>query len=800
MNPTTQQPCYHCGDLCVDTKVVYDDHSFCCEGCKAVYQILRGSELTDYYELQDQAKIKADTFRSIDQFAYLDRPDMFEKLLDFHEAGLAKISLDLPQIHCSACLWLLERLPSIHQGIRNSRVDFLSKRAYITFSPDLIKLSELLSLLSRIGYEPDLRLQDIKEKESTGMDKSLYTRIGVAGFCFGNIMLLSFPEYLSSESITPAFQLLFSYINLLLSLPVLIYSSSVFYLSAFRGIKYGVFNVDVPITLGIITLFSWSVWQTLSQSGVAYFDSLAALVFFLLLGRWFQQKTYHRLHFEHDFSAYFPLSATRIKNKKEQVVAISSLKVDDVLLIRHGELLPADAQLLSEQAHIDYSFVSGESTPIPKQAGDQLYAGGRQIGAAIRILLNKEASQSYLTQLWQQEVFQSGNRPQLSTVVDKMSKYFTFSIITIAIIAGIYWYSIAPHRVIEIMAAVLIVACPCGLALTIPVTLGNALRILAKQGFYVRNTQTIESLDKLSQIVFDKTGTLTYKNYEPDQQIHYELKTAQPELIVALAHQSSHPKSRLIQQIVSQTDYLPIEDYREIPGQGIEATVKGHNLKIGSYDFSLGKQSTQAAIPAATYFSIDGQPAGYLVNQDVFRKGSKELLSRLIDNYQLVLLSGDHPDKKEAILPFVPNGTQVLLGKSPQEKLTYIQSLQQKGQQVMMIGDGLNDAGALKQSDVGVAITDSLESFSPACDAILSSDSLVSLDQFLGFGRSSLTLVRVGMIISLLYNIVGIALAVQGLISPLVVAILMPLSSISIVLFGLGATNFLAKMMGLEAN
>jgi len=784
--------CFHCGDPCPQPAVRFEDHDFCCEGCKAVYQILQASDLGAYYDMLD-APAGRGSNRTAEQYAYLDEPEVFRQLIDFQDEHIAKISFELPQIHCSACLWLLERLPAIHAGIIHSQVDFLQKTCFLTFSPAQIKLSELVHLLAKIGYEPNLRLQNLQKKQVSGFDRGFYTRLGVAGFCFGNMMLLALPEYLSPGSLEPAFRQFFAYVNLLLALPVLLYSSSVFFGPAWRGLRQGMFSIDVPVSLGILVLFGWSSWEILSQSGPGYLDSLAGLVFFLLLGKWFQHKTYHRLHFDHDYGAFFPLSATLLEGGRERSVAISALQAGDRLLLRHAELLPADAVLQSPEAQIDYSFVTGESEPVHKQAGEQLYAGGRLMGAAVEVALTRAVSQSYLTRLWQQSVFKEQRRPGLHTLIDKMSKHFTLVIISIALLAGGWWaWHAGPAQAIRIMAAVLIIACPCGLALTMPITLGNALRLLAKRQFYFRDIHALAGVAGITHIVWDKTGTLTSK--ERVQTAGTELQAEAPRLIASLAHQSAHPVSRQLEQLLGQHDYLEVEDFCEIPGQGIAGRVGGHQLRIGTRQFSLGGEA--GAPEGATCFSIDGRPGGYLLSEERLRPGIQALLQRLARRYDLLLLSGDHQHKGEALRQALPAATHIMMEQSPHDKLARIQALQAAGHKVMMIGDGLNDAGALKQSDVGVAISESAEGFSPACDAILHARALPGLDRYLQYARRAMQLVRTGIGISLLYNLLGIALAVQGLLSPVVVAILMPLSSVSVVLFGMGSTYYAARKLG----
>lgn len=789
-----QIPCHHCGDPCEGDHIIDGEQHFCCVGCQSVYEILHGNGLEAYYRIQQNPGIKLKASKKAEQFAYLDESQTFSKLIDFKSDTQVNITLFLPQIHCSACIWLLEHLPKLHPGILKTQVDFLAKKCFLSYNPNQIKLSEVAALLTSIGYEPDFRLKDTAQANHAKIDWGFYTRLGIAGFCFGNIMLLSFPEYLSgSESVDENFRHFFSYLNLLLALPVLLYSSRDFFRSAFQGLKQGVFSIDIPIVLGILVLFSWSTWEILSAVGAGYMDSLAGLVFFLLAGRWFQRKTYDRLSFDNDYSAYFPLSSTKLENGKEKSVAISALEKGDRILVRHGEIIPGDAILLSPEARIDYSFVTGETEAISTSQGEVIYAGGKQEGSIIQLELIKAVSQSYLSQLWQHQTFKQEQPSVNNSISNHLSKYFTLIILAIAVSAGAYWFPINPAKAIQVFAAVLIVACPCGLALSVPITLGSTLRILSRWGMFVKNTDVIEAIGKIGHIVFDKTGTLTSKQTYESSIVSRELSLEEQQLVLSLANQSTHPVSRSIKGLFPSSHSLSVNDYQEVPGKGISGNIMGHQVKIGSFDYVANGQAATKTFQSGTYISINGKDKISVRTKEVFREGLQKTLAELAQHYELSLLSGDQPSKKSFIAPYLPPNMELLFAQKPQDKLNYIANLQQKGKKVMMVGDGLNDAGAFKQSDIGIAITESQDAFSPACDVILKGKNLNKIAQFLHFAKRSLRLVRVAFIISLCYNLIGLFLAVQGLLSPLWVAILMPLSSISIVAFGLIGTNILVK-------
>ncbi|MEL6867895.1 MAG: heavy metal translocating P-type ATPase metal-binding domain-containing protein, partial [Bacteroidota bacterium] len=388
--------CHHCGDDC-QQEVWKKDKVFCCEACSMVYELLQEHDLGHFYALKE-ANGKASTRMAPNAYAYLDHEEIAEQLLDFQDEQMAKLRFHLPDIHCAACIWLLEKLYKFDEGILQSRVHFLRKEIRLSFQPSKTSIRKIAELLARLGYPPKLKLDDLEASQPKATSQGLQLQLGIAGFVFGNIMLLSFPEYLGLDSLSESnFQHFFGYVNLLLAIPLVAYSGIDYLKSAWFALRQKNLNIDVPISLGIMTLLLRSGYDIISHSGPGYLDVLAGLIFFLLIGKWFQQKTYYHLSFERDFKAYFPISASLPDGRQ---LPVNALTAGDRILIRHGELIPADSLLKKGKAQIDYSFVTGEAIPLGKAIGDKLYAGGRQMGAAIEVEVLRKVSQSYLTQLW----------------------------------------------------------------------------------------------------------------------------------------------------------------------------------------------------------------------------------------------------------------------------------------------------------------------------------------------------------------------------------------------------------------
>ncbi len=812
--------CYHCGDPCLEETLRFDEKDFCCHGCRAVFGLLQESGLCDYYELTERPGVKEVKDATTVRAELFDLPEVREKLVEYSEDGITRVTLYVPQMHCSSCIWLLENLQRIEPAIIRSRVRFTSKELSITFREEHFSLRALVELLRRIGYAPLLSGKRTEAgQRGPGVPRTLYIKLGVAGFAFGNIMLFSFPEYLGADISDPGLMKGFQFLNFMFSLPVLFFSSTGFFTSAWAGLRTRTVNIDVPIALGIVALFARSVWDVTTGYGPGYFDSLAGLIFFLLLGRWYQAYTYQAMSFDRSLNDFLPLVVLRKRGNKEEPVSVGDLQQGDHIVVRDQELIPVDAILLSGIGNIDNSFITGEPLPVKRIVGDTIRAGGRQRGAAIDLEVLRPFQQSHLKRLWEEHSGRSAaQRPAMPKMIDGIAKRFTVAVIVVSVAAGIYWAGRDMDMVWPVVTAVLIVACPCALALSMPFAYGHTMRLLGKAGLFLRDSAVVERMAHTDVVIFDKTGTLTAREaYE----LRFEGSPLRPDelrRVHALARNSTHPLSAVLADRLRPTgtvsvppatstlrvDILdgapanptPIEVH-ETPGQGIQGTVEGLGVRIGSAAFTGAKEQSRQAGEAHVHIAISGMHRGHFAMRKRARNGMADTVKGMRRFAEPWLLTGDATVDPEVQRAFT--AAEVRTACTPKDKAMYVQSLQAQGHRVLMVGDGLNDAGALQQSDVGISVSETSAALTPASDAILDARHLQRLPAAVHLTRRARRIVIASLAISLTYNITGVSFAVAGKLTPLIAAILMPLSSVTVVGFVTIAIGIAASRVGLNA-
>ncbi|MEZ4801069.1 MAG: heavy metal translocating P-type ATPase metal-binding domain-containing protein [Flavobacteriales bacterium] len=806
-SPVAEQvTCYHCGEICPDIENTFDEKHFCCDGCKAVYQMLNSNGLCGYYDIDDSKGISPKIAITDERFAYLEDPATILSIVSFQNETETQVTLSLPQMHCSSCVWLLEHLYKLNPGILRSQTDFIRKQLFVVFDHRQTSLRKVVELVTTLGYEPSFQYADLEKKKAENPNRKRIHRLTVAGFCFGNIMLLSFPEYLGTTGIDASMTKLFGYLNLILALPTLVFSGGEFFVSAWQGLKAKFLNIDLPLSLSIAITFGRSVYEILSGTGPGYFDSMAGIIFFMLLGRYFQDRKQVQLQFDRDFKSFFPISVRRVIPNGEDftTIPLSNLSKGNRIIIRSSELIPADSILRKGDARIDYSFVTGESKPEHVKVGQIVYAGGRQTCGEIELEVVNEVEQSYLTQLWNREN-KKDYKSNMDNMVHRLARHFTLFLLLLSLGSFIFWLPTDINRGIHALSTILIVACPCALLLSATFTHASILSVLGKNGVFVKNATLLEKIGEIKHIVWDKTGTLT-SNKINEMSFEGDLTAYEKNLVYRAATQSNHPVSRGIVEFLEQDPELQkarsihysISDFNEEISKGYTADVAGHIIKIGSAEF-VGLSAALGETLTRGYVNIDGHVKGYFALKSDIRPGlADNIISLRSEGYKQSILSGDHAIRRTQFEVYFGNETPMMFGKTPHEKEAYIEQLQSEGEKVMMIGDGLNDAGALIQSNIGMAVSDDVNNFTPACDVIMEGKSFPKFHTILEYIGTTKAIIIASFIISLLYNVVGLGIAVQGKMSPLIAAILMPLSSFSIIIFTTTTSRIIAKIKGLR--
>lgn len=710
--------CYHCGDSVIGKPVEYDEKNFCCTGCKSVYQILHENDLTNFYSYNEGSGVKPSD--SADhRFKPLDVPEIFEDFITFQNDKIYNVTFFLPAIHCSSCIYLLENLQKLNPDILKSEANFTARTLQLSIKKGVL-LSDVALLLDRIGYRPELR-PNPNQKDASKYDKKLLLKLGIAGFAFGSVMLWTFPEYLGLDETFESFRNFTAYLSLLVAIPVFFYAAADYLKSAYIGIKTRQLNLDIPIAIGITVLFLKSSISVLLQDGPAYMDSFTGFVFFLLIGKWFQSKTYRNMAFDNDPKSYFPLGVHRYKGESsEEIVLIDKLEEGDTIKIYNEEIAPCDVELLSNKATINTSFITGESDLVQVKKGDRIYAGSKLIGSAIDATVIRTTDRSKFAGIWN-----STNKEKPKSLAlnreNKLSKYFLIIVFTVAAVGAITWAFIDPSQILDIVTAVLVVACPCALALSFPFVYGNALRKLGNSGCYFKNTYEIEKLNVIDHIIFDKTGTLT-KDKTEGVVFSETLSQEHLDAVYALTKQSPHPYSKSIAQSLAGKVELGVStsDFKEIPGEGIRADIDGKTYKLGNSKFVNTRSRTSES---GSYLAIDEQIIGKFTFKSQLRDDILATLQKLSENYEISLLSGDS-DQDAALLSPLSSKIDMHFNQQPGAKKAHVQNIEATGKRVAYIGDGLNDTEALNSATLGISVADDVFRFTPSCDAIIEGSSV----------------------------------------------------------------------------
>ncbi|MBK8481939.1 MAG: heavy metal translocating P-type ATPase [Proteobacteria bacterium] len=798
---------------------------FCCAGCRTVWALLRAEGLEAFYRLAAGSP-RGPAQVSGRQFAELDDPAFSARYVrPLTQRGLLAAELYLEGVHCTACLWLVERLPRLEPGVIEARLELGRSVVRVVWDPARTALSRVARALDRLGYTPHPYRAAAAERLRRRDDRAMLVRIAVAGAVAGNVMLLAAALYAGLPAgMEPGYQALFRWASLLLTVPAVAWCAAPFFRSALGGLRARALHIDLPVALGLVVGFAWGAANTLRGRGPIYFDSLTVLIFLLLVGRWLHRRQYRRAADAAELLfALTPRSARLVEGERLREVPIEAVLPGMVVELRAGEAVPVDGRIRVGTSSLDTALLSGEARPIAVAPGALVHAGTLNLDARLLIEVIAAGEQTRVAQLMRQVEAQARRRAPIVEAADRVAGYFVAAALVLALITLAYWWRVDARSAIDHALALLVVTCPCALGLATPLAVSAAIGRAARRGMLIKGGDALERLARPGLLLLDKTGTVTTGRMALVRWVGDEALRGP---VAALEAQSAHVLARALAKADQPlpaaaafastpvaVDAAPlavaaasqVSDVRETRGAGIEGRVDGAVLVVGAARFVAGRCG--AALPA--WASAAAQEAGQqgLTPVWVAREGRVVAVAALGDalrpearavvdaarraGWRVELLSGDDARAVVAIGRALGLADTACHGAaSPEEKLAHVQRERASGQPVVMVGDGVNDAAALVAATAGVAVQGGAEASLEAADAYLGRPGLAALGELLAGARATLRVIRLNLALSLGYNAVAAALAMSGRISPLLAAVLMPLSSLTVVIVSYRARTF----------
>lgn len=812
---TTSAACSHCG-LPVPHSLlsVGEGEQFCCSGCRVVHRALQQNGLLSYYDKRaafadDEASRPA--LATGGDYAHFDDPS-FIQTYAAPKAELLEMEFYLEGLHCPACIWLVEKLPSLLDGVGEARSSYAEGRLRVLWDPSRVALSQIARTLDSLGYPPHPAGQGRSRELQRKVDRALLVRIGVAAAAFGNVMLLSFALYSGQGMSLPFLNLsstvsmnestvqFFRWLSLGIAVPAVLWTAMTFFRGGLAALRTWTPHMDLPVSIGILAALGWGTYATFSGNGEIYFDTVTMLVFLLLVGRWLQSRQQRAANEATDLMfALAPSSSRVVEADGVREVPTDSVKEGALIEVRSGDRVGVDGTVLEGRSKLDESLLSGESAPVEVGPGSTVSAGTVNLSSRLLIRALRTGRDTRLSQLVKEVEVAASRKAPVVLFADRMSGIFVVVVMSLAALTVALW-GVAeglPHAI-----ALLIVTCPCALGLATPLAASVALGRAAKRGVLVKGMQYIEALAKPGLIVFDKTGTLTAGCLSV---VEFDGDRTTAALVKALEQRSAHPIAAAFIRDLPLGPALPVEEFEEerggaSEGSGVRGRVNNHDVRVGNESFvrsagvSIPGERTAHLVSrglSPVYVAVDGRIEAVAGIGDAVRPEAAACLGELHAlGYRLALLSGDRQEVVEHVTSELGVHFEVALGQqSPEDKLRYVEQARERGV-VYMVGDGVNDAAALAAATVGIAVHGGAEASLAAADVFTTRGGLSPLVMLTHGARKTLGVIRRNLVFSLLYNLTAAGLAVAGLITPLVAAILMPLSSLTVLTNSLRAKTF----------
>ena len=785
--------CLHC-----EKNLEADQKDFCCNGCQSAYQIIQENNCENYY-----------ISRIISPKEFSLKPDLENELdilefISITQNNECQVDLMIQGLHCGACIWLIENLLKKQSNVIDARINLTQKTLRIKWIGDKKYGNDLVKLINKIGYKLFPADQEILDKIEEKFDNKLFKSLAVAGFGAGNIMLFSLPLWFDSNfEINGATRKLLHLLSSIIALPVLIYSGRIFFISAFKSLRLGLPNMDLPISIAIFLASIVSIIQTFRGGQNVYFDSAVMLVFFLLIGRYLDFKARKKaFNIASEFSM-LQAGFGRVEiDKKIRVLPIKELCENMILIVAVGEKIACDGIVIQGQSHIDNSLISGESIPEKVQKNSLVYGGSINLSSPLQIKITKNSQNGVLSQIINLISNIENKKNIYVRIADKFSKYYTPVIHILALITFIFWYFyFKSNWEIALMnaTAVLIITCPCALALAIPIAQTIAISNFLKRGIIMKNGESLEKINNIEYIIFDKTGSITIgkpilKNiYEIEDEnikkLNSEDEKFYSKIAVSMAKFSKHPISQsLCNSFDGELDNVEVKEYS---GNGLEAYFGEKKALLGSADFckiynensQIILQNSQSEFSAnlKCYMNFNNKKIIFTFD-DELKSDAKIVVDFLKKiNKKIILLSGDNENEVRRIAK-ITGIEKFYWQKNPLEKAQILQELNAKNIKFMMIGDGLNDAPSLALSTVSVSFSKAIDISQNIADIIINSSKLNPLISIFLYSKSTLKIMKQNLILALIYNIFALPFAMAGYVVPLIAAIAMSSSSLLVVI------------------
>ncbi|MCB1190570.1 MAG: heavy metal translocating P-type ATPase [Leptospiraceae bacterium] len=793
--------CYHC-QTPLSPQTTYkgsikgEEKLFCCNGCKTVAEFISLSGNEKFYDLRGSVSLEPATSiqTSIDE--NLDSEYTYNEFVTGVDPTKREVFVNITNIHCSACVWLNEKVLSQTEGIKGIRINFANSRAHIVWDDTILKLSKIFIIIQGIGYKPVLYAPWKKENQNSQFEIDLLMRLGVAGFCFGNIMLFGVALYTGYFSgIEIGFKKLLHYASWIMATPAYLYSGMPFLRGAYYGIKNKSVTMDLLLVLGVSLAYFYSVYVTLTDRGEVYFDSVCMIYFFILIGKYFEARSRNSASRKvQTLLSKLPDIVSLIQDGKETKILSHQIQVGETIMISPGERIPIDGNLLQGEVSIDESFLTGESKPVLKQTGMMLLAGSINLDKNLYMQATSTSKDSNLARIQKMVDGALFEKPKVQLILDRISSYFILVVLSVSLLVFFSWffYGAGFETALLNSISVLIIACPCALGLAVPTAIVMNHLVSSEKGILIKNASVIEALSKPNYLIFDKTGTLTEGKLKviKDELVQDKVTL---ELLLMVEYGSKHPIAKSIQNYLlsRNVSYNPSEDVRiqieEKSGFGLEGEIWKNDIcyfvKVGKLHFVSNdtQEDTTNEIGTRIHVSINESYKGYLVLRDTIRKEAKEeieLLKKQLDG--IIILSGDDL----SVVKEVSNQLDIETfyhGMTPKQKLEQIERLQLEGKKVITVGDGLNDAGMLAKSDAGISMQLGADITIDRADIILMNNHLSGVRRLFFYSQKTMSVIRDNIIISLIYNSIAIPLAAFGFLIPIICALFMTLSSLTVV-------------------